>query len=363
MRAFAATFRAGFLYLWRQPVSVLVMTLFPILLIFVLGNALGALMANDYDIEPIPVAYLSGEAGTPLYTFLTDEEGASRFIALRRVPAEEADALLRAGEVDAVISEGEETRILYGGSARNAALVRGIVEGYRQTGAAAAKAFERQPQTAARLLLAEVSVRTDAVGSHIPAAIDYYAVTMMVMISLFSGLSGVDLFHKNLMSELSIRVHAAPVPRRTVILGTMAASLTVSFTQLLITFAVSAGVYGVYWGGRVPLILLTFLLMVVFSQMLCLTLFLAVGSHEAVTGITQGLFWLLTFFSKGYVQMDFGAAEKVFQYIPNALAQTVIFGAAYGGDEGKMMFALGFLLALSTALCGLSFVLGRRRLA
>jgi hypothetical protein len=70
----------------------------------------------------------------------------------------------------------------------------------------------------------------------------------------------------------------------------------------------------------------------------------------------------MTFVSQGYFKMSFGAADKVFQFAPNSLAHTVIFGAAYGGNEAKMTFFLQLLFVYSAVLLGSAFLLGKRRL-
>jgi hypothetical protein len=122
-------------------------------------------------------------------------------------------------------------------------------------------------------------------------------------------------------------------------------------------------VYGVYWGVRIPLVLLTLFAIVLFSQALCIFLTMAIRHNGAVMGISQALFWTMTFVSKGYAKVSFGEMDKVFQYAPNSMAHTVIFGAIFGGNEAKMTSNLIILYALCLVLLMLAFVSGRRRVA
>ena len=131
----------------------------------------------------------------------------------------------------------------------------------------------------------------------------------------------------------------------------------------MITFIFTAVAYGVDWGSRIPLILLTLFAVVLFSQALCIFLMMMFRNDGAAVGAAQALFWVMTFVSKGYVKMSFGEAEKVFEYVPNALAHTVIFGAVYGGNEKKMLFNMCLLFGYIAALFVLAFVFGRKKLA
>jgi hypothetical protein len=131
----------------------------------------------------------------------------------------------------------------------------------------------------------------------------------------------------------------------------------------MVTFVFSGLVYGVYWGERIPLVLLTLFAVVLFSQSLCILMLMVLRNQGAVNDVAQALIWVMTFVSKGYAKVDFGPMDEVFQYTPNAMAQTVIFGAIFGGNEAKMMMSLFILFGLALIFFILSFLSGRRRLA
>jgi hypothetical protein len=67
--------------------------------------------------------------------------------------------------------------------------------------------------------------------------------------------------------------------------------------------------------------------------------------------------------SGGYSPVDFGDLERYLRFIPNALAQTVLFGSMFGGNESRMMTDLSLLFAYSGVLFIIAFILGKRRLA
>ena len=363
MKKFTAVFTASFKYLWRNPVSVTVLIVFPIVIILILGNALAAIISPENNFEPISVA---AAAESDLNTFLKSDE-ISRFLDVTFTDRENTGELLANGSVIAVITEeaGEITVTRTASGSAEAKIVISIVDSYKQIGAAAfiAAVNGGDMNGLTEIINAGISVAESPLGKRVPTAIDYYAVTMLVMILLYTGMNGFELFKKSLLSETGNRVLTTPVSKPVLIGGLLAASTVTSYLQGMITFVFSGLVYGVYWGERIPLVLLTLFGVTLFSQAFSIFLIMFFKNANAAVGAMQALVWVMTFVSKGYSKIPFGEAEKVFQYVPNALAHTVIFGAAYGGNEAKMTFDLCLLFGYGIVLFILAFLLGRRRLA
>jgi len=362
MRAFISTFVTAFKYLWRNPVTLAVFMAFPIVLIFTLGNALNSIFAVDTELDLEPVAVVA-DAGGALGLFLQSDE-ISQFITPVFVDERGARLMLEDGEACAiVIEQGADVSVLlpsYGGLSSGVAL--SVIESYRQINTAVFIAAINGRDTYA-LAGADTSVRDRPLGRRIPSAMDYYAVTMLVMILLYTGINGMDLFSKSLLGDTGSRIRLAPVGAPALVGGLLAASTLTSFLQGMVTFVFSAVAFGVNWGERIPLVLAALFAVVLFSQALCLFFTMLLRQQNAVAGVVQVIFWILTFISGGYIRIDFGAAAKVFAYAPNAMAHTVIFGAIYGGNEAKMALSLILLFAVGAALYVFAFIFGRRRLA
>ncbi|MCL2488843.1 MAG: ABC transporter permease [Oscillospiraceae bacterium] len=360
MTAFFATFYNGFKYLWRNPVSVTILIVFPILLILILGNALAAYIAPDTEIEPAKIAVDADPEG-PLGLFLKREEIA-RFFTITFTGGEHAKTLIAAGEIcAAVIEDGGDISVWRPTvESLQTGLTLSVIDSYQQIGAAATAAVMNGRDISA-LLPADIRVSEIPLGKRVPDAMDYYAVTMLVMILLYTGQNGMELFGKSLLSDTGSRLRLTPVSGPALIGGLLAASAVTSFLQGMVTFAFSGLVYGVYWGERIPLVLLTLFGVVLFSQSLCIFLIMLFRRQGAAVAAAQALFWVMTFVSKGYAKISFGAADKLFAYAPNAMAHTVIFGAVYGGNEAKMTLFLTLIYGIGAVLFILAFILGRRR--
>lgn len=365
MSEFLTIFITSVKYLWRNPVSVLVYTVFPILIILILGNALAGFISPTLDFEPLPVAVVA-EPDSRFAEFLQSDD-AAQFLNPIFLNPEDALEKLTAGEVYVIITEKENnisiTRTAGGGLA--AGVITSVVESHVQISEAMGIAMMSGGDISQllKVLSAEIGVIAAPLGNRVPDAMDYYAVTMLVMILIFTGFNSLELLKKSLLSTTGDRILSTPVSKPVLIGGLIAASTVTSYAQGLITFLFSMFVYGVYWGERIPLVLLTLFGMCLFSQGLGIFFIMLCKNANAAMGIIQVLAFVFTFTSKGYTVMSFGAAEEVFQYMPNALAQNVIFSSAYGGNEAKMMTDLVLLFGYGTVLFIIAFILGKRRLA
>lgn len=362
MRAFWATFTTGFNYLWRNPISVAMIMVFPIVLILILGSALSSYISVDTSLDPASVAVAADQEGT--FGAFIQSDDIAQFLDVTFTNEVTAEEMVENGDCIAAIFERNGDISVLRAPEGNiySELTLSIVDSYKQIGSAAA-VTAMSGKNINELLGIEIEVQDKPLGKRVPRAIDYYAVTMLVMMLMYCGMNGVDLFSKGLLGDTGSRLRLAPVTKPALVGGLLAASTVTSFLQGMVTFVFTGLAYGVYWGDRIPLVLLTLFAVVLFSQSTCILLLLLLRSPGAVQGATQALFWMMTFVSKGYAKITFGEADKIFQYAPNAMAHTVIFGAVYGGNESKMMFDLALLFGISAVMFVLAFLFGRRRLA
>jgi ABC-2 type transport system permease protein len=361
LTAFWATFVNGCKYLWRDKVSVTILTVFPIVIILILGTSLSSYITIESELEPVTVA-VAAEPDGPLKDFLQSEE-ISRFFTLTFTDETAANEMAASGEAAAAIIEnrGEISVVCASGVDTPVSIVLSVMDSYRQIGGAATIAA-MQGDDFTEKLTAEINIKEMPLGKRIPGAMDYYAVTMLVMILMYTGLNGSELFAKGLLDETGRRTRLSPISKPALVGGMLAASTVTSYLQGMITFVFTAAVYGVYWGERIPLVLTALFAVTLFSQALCIFLVALLGSHSAAGGLSQALIWVMTFVSDGYSKVSFGPADEVFQYTPNAMAHSVIFGAVYGGNEEKMMLFLGLLFGLGGLFFILSFISTRTRL-
>ncbi|MCL2378432.1 MAG: ABC transporter permease [Defluviitaleaceae bacterium] len=362
---FFSTFTMGFKYLWKDPITVTILICFPIVIILLLGTALENVFSTEVNLDPAPIAVVA-EPHSPLGIFLLNEE-VSRFFEPEFTDLERARDLVATGNASAAFVEqslGRPVKVLLPPHTDiMAQIALTVIDSYQQIGAAGTIAI-MSGRDITGLAVWDVEVTPQPLGTRTPGAMDYYAVTMLIMIILFGGLGGMELFHKGLFSETGDRMRLSPINKSSLVGGLMTASAVTGFSKGMIVFVFTIVVYNVYWGSRIPLVIVTLLGVVLFSQALCVLLFIITGKKNAVVAISQTLFFITTFISGGYMPINFdGIIGRATQFMPNALAHTVIFGAIYGGDEAFMATSLAVLFASGIIMMLLSFLLGRRRLA
>jgi ABC-2 type transport system permease protein len=364
MRDFISVFKTNFKYLWCDVISVFLLTAFPVMIIFVLGNALAGFISPDYDFEPGPVS-ASVESGGDFEAFLQSSE-ITRFLTVTFTSRENAIELMESGEALIAIIEqdGEISVMSPRGAGLDASIPISIIDSYKQIGTAMTLAIMNggNPAELFPLLEAELRVTAAPLGSRVQSAIDYYAVTMLVMILLFAGMNSLELFKKGVFSDTGARVLTTSVSKPALIFGLLAASTLTTYVQGMVTFLFCTFVYGVYWGENIPLVLLTLFGVTLFSQAFAIVVLLLFKSPNATMAVMQALIWVMTFVAGGYTKVDFGAAQAIFRYSPNSLAHTVIFGSAFGGNHDRMMADLSLLFIYVAVLFVIAFILMKRRL-
>jgi len=370
MRDFLSVFTSSFKQCWRDRLQMIIMVIFPIIIIFILGNALGGFIEGNQDLggERFSIAVLADE-NSEFSQFLLHED-TSRFLDATFVYDEdEAMQLLQERDVFIIVTEiyGELTVTLPTSTGSNELVALSIIDSYNQIGAAMTIAMLNNGDSVqlASIMQASISIEQAPLGTRTPSGMDFFAITMMVMMMLFAGYNGMELFKKSLFSETGNRMRTTPVSKPALVGGLISAATVISFLQGLSTLAVTWLMYDVYWGPRVGMVLLTLLGLVLFSNAFAIFLLVALKSSNAANAALQTLIFVMTFVSGG-----FGAAvtfsdtlTRVFRFVPNNLAQTVLFGSAFGGNETRIVTDLTILFLFSAVLLTLSLVIGKRRLA
>ena len=370
MRNFSAVFSKSFKQLWKDKIGVGMLIIFPIAIIFVLGSALGGLVEGNQDLdgERFQLAAIVDE-NSPFAQFLHSEE-ISSFIETTAVDNEEqALNLLEEREVHLIAMEynGEISVILPQATGPNQLPPLALIDSYNQVGAAMTIAMAQGSnlEELTTILNANIEISRSPLGNRTPGSMDFFAVTMLVMIMLFAGLNGAELFNKSMLTETGRRMLIAPISKSALMSGLVAAATAVSFLQGLIVVLFTRFVYNVHWGDNWAIVLLTLFALVLFSNALAILLLIIFKKMPAVNAVLQTLIFIMTFLAGGFgPSLAFGEnIARILRFVPNNLAQTILFTNAFGGNEQTMLVNLTVLLGTGLTLLVAAFITGRKRLA
>ncbi|MDF2531085.1 MAG: transporter permease [Clostridia bacterium] len=357
---------------FRDYKTLTMMLLLPIMLILVLGSALGGVFTPN-NISTTTICYLNEDKELMSETFeefLRSEEIAE-LIEIKSVQSrEEAFALIKDNKAAALIvlpvgfsetiQKGEKAAIeIYNSkySSFRASIVQSIMNGF--ISAANAQLVLRQLDGIPSAYksfdnLQEIAVTTEG---NAPRSIDYYAVTMLVMTIMYGTSYGNFSLKEEKLQNTSIRLASAPVKYLEIVLGKLLGSIVTIFMQAMIIIVFTKAVFNVNWGGNI-----LFIIFVCFSlTLLAVGLGMMVsnlGKNPQATGALLNFgVNIMTFIAGGYFpasQMG-PAIDKLGFISPNYLAQQAMFNTIYGGSPiqtTNAMLAIWIIAAAAFIIAG-----------
>jgi ABC-2 type transport system permease protein len=133
------------------------------------------------------------------------------------------------------------------------------------------------------------------------------------------------------------------------------------FAQGVLILLFTRYVYGVFWGGDIPLILLIIFVMCFLTVSLGSFVGMAAKDRRITTAVLQIMVPVTTFISSGYFKFQISDPVLnaiISRAIPNAMAQTAIFNTVYGGPAYvtynmiAVIAAAGAVFIIGTVIAG-----------
>ncbi|GEM_PF-4605783 len=356
-------FRTTVLRNMRDRGSLINMLLLPIVLIFILGSALGG-EYEPRDMDAIPAAVVGHQPGTEtdrIMQFFGDEEIRSLVEVRQAADREEAQAWLAEGKVrGVVVLDGYHEQVNSGDAVvieliphPSGYLVAGqvlktVLESFTQ-GASTVEAladmgdFRMEYQYLGPFVAEEQAGRDSLTG-----ATDYYAVTMLVMIIFFGALYASDGMAEDFTAPVGRRIRSTPISAPALFAGKVLGVVFTLLWQVAALLLFTAVVYDVNWGSDYLLLAVICVTASVFATALGVAVLAALRDVKAAASVLNVLIPISTFVAGGYVRLDHpGPVLGFLQRIsPNYLTQTAMFNTIYGGPQRETLLYMASLWAL-----------------
>ena len=345
---------------FRDYKTLTLMLLLPIMLILILGSALGGVFTPN-SVSATTIYYLNEDhkfMSQAFEAFLETDEikeltlvktVTSKDEAIKLIVNREAATLIvLPSNFSEEIQNGRKAAIeVYNSkySSFRASIVQSIVNGFVK-GTNAQLVVRQMGSSSPEYMrfdnLQENSVTTEG---HTPRAIDYYAVTMLIMTIMYGTSYGNLALKEEKQLNTSMRLASAPIKYREVILGKLLGSIVTVLLQAILIIIFTKMFFNVNWGGNIP-----FVIFVCFSlTLLAVGLGMMVsnlGKNPQATGALLNFgVNIMTFIAGGYFpasQMG-PLLEKVGFISPNYLAQQAIFNTIY---EGSAVQTINYMLGI-----------------
>lgn len=355
---------------WRDKQSLIFMILLPIFLVLILGNALKS--NEDFTartIDKVNVLYVNNETSKEAKTFedFINIKDLNEIIEPTKIDnLDEAKKLVENRKYDAIVvfDENLDGKLQVIGSDYNqlgVSIVKSIIDTYSSS----ANSFEALGKIQARdfsqVKYNNLNEETITVSGKKPSAIDYYAVTMLIMIVMYGSIYANFAIDKSYYSTVGNKIKSAPVKLGEVFIGEGIGVVITIMIQVVVLLLVSNFAFGVNFGSSIPLILLASFSLSVLSTILGIVACMTTKKGLLGLALLNVLVPIFTFLSGGFVKVNFtgiiGAISKV---TPNYLATNAIFKDIYGGASKEVYLSILGIWIISAILFVVAQAIGRR---
>lgn len=301
----------------RDRQALILLIAMPIILILILGIALGPVFSGAAEISKTQLVIVDKDRGEVSHALIDDvfkSPRLSKIIEVKNLDESQAKDLIRKGELTAllVIPSEFSSRIKSGLSSHldvyadpnqpiRAGIVRGIVSSFaNQVGGiqilvktALGELVERRivtPRdvpavTPALIAVARseaekefVAIREEtAAASKRVNAFQYYAAGMGVMFLLFAAMAGAQSILRERESQTLARLFTTPTDKASILAGKLIGTFLISFVQFSLVIVFTSLVYQVHWGTSLPGIVM----------ILAATVFAATGVAVFIAAISR----------------------------------------------------------------------------
>jgi ABC-2 type transport system permease protein len=349
----------------------------PLLLIFLLGNAL------ENDIKPVKIAaYVEDtqQLGEAAKQYLSSAEIKSFASTLLRSSEEEVKTDLKSGKVDfgfvipasAPPPQHEAGNlgevIFYPGkyTERNmtaaSILNQFLAEIEIQASSAIVVPEIREAQVSgnvqAREAISLVEVGTLVAGNNVEygnfSALQYYAVAYLVMFLLYGGMSAALSLSEERVSGTLHRLYAMPVSINAILFGKLVGVMLFAIIQSIVLIGFTKLVYGVDWGTHYGGIALICMLISIATVGFAIIVSSFVRSQRAMESIFSLLITSMTFLSGGMIA-DLGqTVHEIGKYTINHWANEALRHMMAGGSLSDQWQSVVILTVIALVLLGIA---------
>lgn len=298
----------------RDKKSMFMMTIFPIIMILILGSAFSQSFSSSNSIAQVKVLYLIKDelkVGEEFEKFSKEIEKNMDVSFIKIDNEDEAKESIKNGKVDCYIKvDTEDTIELNSNNIRdfNATLVETLVNTFVEKYNLLEEVYMDNPLAIEKITegsgeLNFVKVQSVA-NNKTPRSIDYYAISMFTMTILYGCSTGIMSMLRENSTKTKNRIYVSSASRLQLMLGKIVGGSIATSFQVIMVFLCSKYIIGSNWGDNVWAVLLVSFTMIIMS--VCM----GVGSSyifinpSTASIITNILIPLMVFLGGGYIPLN-----------------------------------------------------------
>lgn len=358
---------------FRDTGGLVLMTLFPLVLTLVLGFALSGLYADDGDLEDLSCLY--AKEGDSLLAqaferdFLPVSHEAHVFLA-EEPDIDKAKALVESGETHGFILVGENRITIFtrDSSGYNASFLQTIMKSFTQTFDVMTTVAQTHPealQTMANTDTSQSFTRQVSLNrSKSPRAMDYYAITMLTLIIMYSSLAAMSTVVEDKRHRTLYRIFITPVKNHELLISKGIGVIITTLCQVIFVFIIGKLFLGANWGEDLFSVFLVILAEIVMMVSVGIGFAYLFKSHENAYALIQTLIPILVFLGGGYVNLDIfgvGGILSTMAYIsPIKWINKTILSIVYANDYSSLGTTLIICFSIAVIFISISAIFSKK---
>ncbi len=365
----------------RDRQSLSLMILLPLMTTLILGTALGSSFNNISSISKTTICYINedkGWAGEAFHEFMNSED-VKAFIELKGVSTyEEGVKLIRDRKASSIVmidsdfsqklNLGEKVNIKVYNSQYNsyrASIVKSLIDSFIITSNSMLAIESLGDNDFVLMSDSNIEEIPISITGKLPRAIDYYAVTMLVMSIMYGTMYGANLIAEDRYQRTEIRLKSSPLKNYQLFVGRLLATIITLILQVFIIIGCTKYVFKANWGNNMPFILFTCFSAIIMAVGIGIMVYSVFKDSGKVSMILSLAVMVFTFLGGGYFPIgDFGPKTRALaSYLsPNYMIQRVLFNNIYGGNPVEIQTYLIVIWGITIASFAISSLVGRRKL-
>ncbi len=351
------------------------MVLFPIVLIIILGASFSGMFDNTIDLGEVSVLYTIDEkAGGPVFetAFNSFCEGMSEETGIKFEETKDFSAGMTGIENNRYNAyfhiTGEPVRVdMYKNERRgfSASIVENAMKSFLDTYTTMSVIAQHDPA-------AHSSQLDSADESHVslrsldrkrqPGSTDYYAITMLTLILLYSSLTGFWNIRGEIEEKTAARILCAPTTNYQLLAGKVLGDILITILQGLVVVLFSKFVLKAYWGEDMFTVAVLIISYSIMAVSIGVALAYLIKNGESANGILNTIIPILVFLGGGYVPLSvMGLSISRFSDLsPVKWINSALLGIIFDGDYTKVAASIGINLGIAILTITFSAIFSKR---
>lgn len=353
--------------------SMIMMTLFPILLIMILGAALSSQFNSTTDLSTIDVGYKidnGSKVEKPFMNFVKEgkklkvkyHHNNNKGNAINKVKKNDYGCFVYVTKQNIYIYNNNKFALraqIY------ESMLNTFIDKYNVANSIGkvTPMYFANPANSQKLFKIGDFTKLGALKKNkVPGALDYYAITMTTLIILYGSYYGAGAVLGEYGRRTQQRTLSAPVKKYEIFIGTLLGSVVVIMCQIFLVYLTSKYALKANWGNDVLSVMAVLAAQVVFAVSFGIGLAFIVSEDNAVSGIISFAVPVMSFLAGAYFPIN--TDNKIFAFFaylfPIKWSNKSLFQIIYSNDYSMFGKAVAYNLGAAAIFLVISMILFRR---